>query len=151
MKAFLPILVVTMVVVIAPVLAMRPSPRQSQLARLRARAMAQGLRVHLDAAGTRGGHADYVLPWRLDENPRLRSLHIRLERDAELGWRRSATDDSPPGLEKCLPGDLPESVLALHSTRDGLAIRWKERGNEAGVERIAEALRALREVLGMTG
>ena len=147
MKSFLPILILTLAVVIAPVLAMRPSPRQAQLARLRASATRQGLQVRVDIAATRAGHADYVLPWRIDERPAVRTRRFSFEREGDAGWHPGGTERGAAGLMKLLPRDLPGGVQALRSSADGLVVRWNERGSEADVTRIAQALRALREAL----
>ncbi|HMV72916.1 MAG TPA: hypothetical protein PKC08_12145 [Pseudomonadales bacterium] len=150
-KLFVPILVLTLLVAIAPVVAMRPSPRQAQLARLRARATALGMRVQVDAAGTRAGHADYVLPWRLDEAREVRLRSFALERTAGAGWHAGTMDRGVQELARGLPHDLPAGAFALRSGADGLLVRWDEKGCEADVERIGMALRGLREALGTQG
>ena len=53
MTPFLIVLGVAALFVLGPVLAMRPSPRQAQLARLRARAVAAGLRVRVETGRSR--------------------------------------------------------------------------------------------------
>ena len=139
----------TFLFVFGAALGMRPSPRQAQLARLRAAATARGLRVRV-APATPGGQISpnlvvYVLSWRLEQLEQARELRFQAVLEPSGGWRAQA----PPGLEQeqliGILGDLPAGVTELTAVADGLAARWDERGAEHEVERLAAALVTLRE------
>ncbi len=146
-ELFLPVVILAMLFVLGPLLAMRPSPRQAQLARLRASATANGLRVRIDAVGSRTGYADYVLPWRLDDDGAQRAPGLAFEREVGGMWRPASGGGASALVVGRLPQDLPAGVVTLRASAEGLVARWNEKGREADVERIAMALRALGSTL----
>ena len=135
---------------VGSLLAMRPSPRQQQLARLRALAVGNGLRVRLIAArpmapAKRQG-VDYLLPWQVDDLAQVRAQPFMALVNNAGQWLYRATEE-PLRDERMLLalGQLPASVVELNASDEGLAARWDERGAERDVERIAVSLGALRE------
>lgn len=147
-ELFLPVVIVAVLFVLGPVLAMRPSPRQAQLARLRASATANGLRVRIDAVGTRAGYADYVLPWSIeDHHTAQRASGLAFEREEGGAWRAAPAGAAAGPMPGQAPQDLPAGVVTLRASAEGLVARWNEKGREADVARIATALRALGSTL----
>ncbi|MCG3169722.1 MAG: hypothetical protein CALGDGBN_01245 [Pseudomonadales bacterium] len=147
-EVFLSVLVVAVLFVLGPMLAMRPSPRQAQLARLRASATANGLRVRIDAVGTRAGYADYVLPWSIeDHHTAQRASGLAFEREEGGAWRAAPAGAAAGPMPGQVPQDLPAGVVTLRASAEGLVARWNEKGREADVARIATALRALGSTL----
>lgn len=147
MKAFLLVVGLAVLFVLGPVLAMRPSPRTAQLARLRARAVAAGLRVRVDGARNRDGVVDYVLPWRLDDLQEVRGTRLQLRRVDDASWEDSATGEAPEVSLREVCAAVPAGVSGLRSLDEGLAAEWNEKGRDEDVERIRDALRGLRAAL----
>jgi hypothetical protein len=147
MKAFLLVAALAMLFVLGPVLAMRPSPRQGQLARLRARAVAAGLRVRVEGGRNPGRVADYVLPWRLDDLQQVRGLRLVLRRGDDGAWEDAESLAAPAGILREVCEAVPAGVSALRSIDEGLAAQWNEKGRDEDVERIRDALRGLGEAV----
>lgn len=145
MKSFVPVLVAVLLFVLGPIIAIRPSRRQAQLARLRASAVANGLRVRIDPDGMRSGHADYVLPWQPGCEAAERWPGFMYRRDDGGAWHGMSQDGGSDHLLERLLRDLPEGVVQLRGTAEGLVARWDERGSEADVLRMAEGLRRFAE------
>lgn len=145
MPAFLLVTGLVLAFVLGSALAMRPSPRQRQLARLRACAVGEGLRIQL-----RPGEpvVDYMLPWRTVDVALAAALRVDADRDERDGWRLvSQGAPSTAALEQAL-ALFPEVVQRVTAHAEGLAARWEERGAEEDVLVLARALRALREACG---
>jgi hypothetical protein len=147
MKVFLLVIAVAALFVLGPVLAMRPSPRQAQLARLRARALGAGLRVRVNGARTREGVVDYVLPWRLEELPDVRGLRLVLRRVADGSWEDTRRETAPSDALRAICEALPAGVSELRIADEGVAAQWGEKGRDEVVDRIGEALLRLRETV----
>ncbi len=144
MKAFLLVVGLAVLFVLGPVLAMRPSPRTAQLARLRARAVAAGLRVRVDGARNRDGVVDYVLPWRLDDLQEVRGTRLELRRADDGTWQDAATREAAQASFRDVCAAVPAGVSGLRSLDEGLAAEWNEKGRDEDVERIRDALLGLR-------
>lgn len=147
MKAFLLVIALAALFVLGPVLAMRPSPRQSQLARLRARAVAAGLRVRVEGGRNRERVVDYVLPWRLDDLQQVRGLRLVLRRGDDGSWEDAEFRAAPAGTLREVCEAVPAGVSGLRSVEEGLAAQWNEKGRDEDVERIRDALIGLREAV----
>lgn len=117
-------------------LALRPSPRQRQLARLRECAVASGLRVQWRPGGR---DIDYLMPWDLADTGRSRTVRLSLERAPGASWAPGETD---PEIVSVLAA-LPSSVTRVQAVPEGLQACWNETGTLADVEVIARALRDL--------
>ena len=138
----------------APLMAALPSPAERRRKPLRRRAMEMGLRVRLARLpGAEAGSADgaaYVL--------------ARTQRSGGVGtlwlsrsgghWRAQSAGGGQAGdtldmldtlLERAL-GALPETVQAVACHADSIEAYWRETGDESDVERIAEALWAVRDL-----
>ena len=136
MKAFLLVVGLAVLFVLGPVLAMRPSPRTAQLARLRARAVAAGLRVRIDGARSRDGVVDYVLPWRLDDLQEVRGTRLQLRRVDDASWEDSATGEAPEVSLREVCAAVPAGVSGLRSLDEGLAAEWNEKGRDEDVDGV---------------
>jgi hypothetical protein len=145
-KTFLFVITLALLFVLGPVLAMRPSPRQAQLARLRAHALTKGLRVRVTGSGA-GASADYVLPWRIGELQDVRGLRLEARCDEAGAWECRACDALSESALRAALAVLPAGATGLRSTDEGLAAQWDEKGREDGVERICGVLSELREAL----
>ncbi len=150
MSTFLLVAGLTFLFVFGAALGMRLSPRQAQIARLRAAAVAKGLRVRVAPAAATGrvspNEVVYVLPWRLEQLEQAGELRFRAAIEAAGDWHAQA----PPGIAQArlleILASLPPGVTELTAVADGLAVRWDEKGKEPEVGRLAAALVALREV-----
>ena len=130
--------------VVGSALSLRPSPRQRQLARLRERAVALGLRVQWVPGGT---EVDYLLPWELGDVSQARSLRFAASRVADGGWELETGVGPPaPGVASAMAG-LPAFLVRTRAVAEGLQIRWNEAGTVDDVDRIALGLRALAQAL----
>ena len=147
MKPFLLVIGLALLFVLGPVLAMRPSPRQAQLARLRARAVAAGLRVRVEAGRNGERVVDYVLPWRLDDLHRARGLRLVLRRGDDGCWEDAQLQAAPAGTLRDACAAVPAGVSGLRSVEEGLAAQWNEKGRDDDVDRIRDALLGLREAV----
>jgi len=144
-KLFLLLAVLIVLFVLGPMLAMRPSARQSQLARLRAYAQRIGLRVRFRPA-SQGGLSGmiYILPWRMDELARARVIRLRYVRDSAGAWESMlAPPRGAPSLDEAL-ARLSPAVLELTTVDEGIAAAWLERGTSADVDALLEVLEAVR-------
>jgi hypothetical protein len=144
-KLFLLFAVLTALFVLGPMLAMRPSARQGQLARLRAHAQRVGLRVRF-RPGNQGGVSSmvYVLPWRMDELARARAISLRYLRTKDAAWESMlASPPGSPSLDAAL-ACLPPGVSEFSTVEEGIAVVWPERGTTDDVDALLEALEALR-------
>ncbi len=152
------IIALSVAMVVGPVLWIRPSPRQKQQARIRARAAALGLQVRLYPKSSVTG----------DSKDREMVMHYQLPRpqvldESELGeWvlrRRNFAHEmhfaeswdwqgkpAPARWHDALRGlltQLPEDVFSIVGSPQGVAVVWNERGTDERVDQIAEALKTL--------
>ena len=149
MSTFLLVAGLSFLFVFGAALGMRPSPRQAQIARLRATAVGKGVRVRVAPAAMIGrvspNQVVYVLPWRLEQLELGGELRFQAVIEPAGDWRAQA----PPGMAQArlleLLTSLPPGVTELTAVADGLAAHWDEKGREQEVERLAAALLALRE------
>lgn len=134
-------------VVLGPLLAMRQSPRQKQLERLRAAALAGGLRVSIEPGLQPPGSVIYLLPWRLED--RARGLQLRAAFDDATGWRveAGARDAGHAAALLAALAGLPAGVRRLDARQDGIALHWRERGAVEGIAAMALALARVRDLL----
>lgn len=148
MNTFVLALGLALLFVLGGVVAMRPSPRQTQLARLRACAASHGMRVRIAAAAansTTRSQVLYLLPWRLEDLEYARELRWQARRDDAGAWQ--IVDQSTALTAPCTVAlaQLAVGIDQVLFADEGLAARWDERGQEADVERLAQVLAALRE------
>ena len=143
MSAFLLAIGCAVLFVLGSAFALRPSPRQRQLARLRQAAVGAGLRVSL-----RPGEVlvDYLLPWRIADIDRTRVPDLVAWREGAGPWQIDVRNGpAPPALQALLDA-LPPSVTRVVAGTDGVGVRWPEHGTEAAVAAIAAVLSGLREL-----
>lgn len=137
--------------VLAPVMWLRPSPRDKQLQRLRQRAVEKGLRVNLGAMPQRQGSvkagdqfdtACYLLPWpkqQLIQAEKAARQTQAIFRGTDGVWRDAGLGD--------LLSDLPDSAQVVDVNVEGVCVYWRETGTETRVDELAEFLRRIRERL----
>ncbi len=133
---------------LGPILFLKPSPRQLQLAQLRARAPKLGLKVHMaQLAGEE--RAVYQLPWPAGKE-RYAGPEWCLERKAykheiHIGqywyWVESSVPESAVirVLTAQVP-NLPDSINGVAADRNGLSCYWNERGGLAVQDLMAQWL-----------
>ncbi len=139
---------------VGPVMMLRPSPRDQQLAKLRAAALPLGLTVQavspaeLGQTGAATGLMFYRMGW-----PSYFANH---KREAWLLLKRNYSHEihyadhwdfsgSAPSAEvksrlKGLLQALPEGVSAVQSGHSGLAVAWDERGGSKRLAAIVQWL-----------
>ena len=126
------------------VMALRPSPRQRQLARLRERAVASRLRVQWQPGGQ---GIDYVLPWDVTDAGPARTPRLLVERASGGAWSTPPGEAQPSGRVASAIGGMPVSVSRIRITPEGVAACWSESGGLSDVDEIARALHELRAAL----
>ncbi len=147
------IIFLVIALIIPPIMALKPNPTQNRQKRLRERAREQGLLVQL--VGLPQTHRQavrreetangvmYRLPWRHPVGKR-RQFEFLLDR------RETEPQRIPPAilepLQKTLTA-LPETVVAVAFSHQGVAVYWREAGDESSVDHIAEQLRVLQQTL----
>lgn len=142
MLAFLLVTGFVIAFVLGSALAMRPSPRQRQLALLRARAVSEGLRVRLRPGEP---EVDYLLPWRSVDVAMAAQLRVDAERDKDEQWRIATQGVADAAAVANVIVIFPSRVRRVAAHAEGLLARWEEGGTEADVLALAQALRTLRE------
>ncbi len=156
--SWLPVLfvVLALCMIAGPILMLKPNRRQQNLARLRARVSALGLRVHL-------GHIEgeelavYQIPWPSDRNFAYGGQAWVLERKSYAHeihindywyWQH---DVEPAAavvayIRQHLAA-LPEGVKGVSGDSQGLGCFWNERGGEAVQDQIHRWLSTAHEQL----
>lgn len=142
MLAFLLVTGLVIAFVLGSALAMRPSPRQRRIARLRERAFGEGLRVQL-----RPGEAevDYLLSWRSVDAASAAQLRVEADRADGEAWQFTTQGVASSALVRDALASFPACVRRVAVHAEGLAARWEEGGSEDDVAALAQGLRALRE------
>lgn len=152
MSGWMPIVIVllAMALAIGPVLWLRPTDQDRQLASLRQRATRSGLSVQmqqLPPGAGEGSAAVYFERWR---NPRhlqtgwtleLQRVAHDLNFQERWDWRngRTAPEAALQPLRELLAG-LPGDATAVISTDFGLGIQWRERSGGTGMDALEGAL-----------
>lgn len=141
---------------VGPVLALRPNPRQRHIASLRAAAIERGLKVYIDSLHQEEIAVYQILwpttlklqygevSWCLVKQKHPHEMHF-LGRWEWRGRVKPAVAVQTY-LERKLES-LPESVQALGSTPQGLCSYWNERGREAALDVIETWLKEARAEL----
>ena len=143
---------------VAPVVWMMPTPAQRRQARLRQYAQSLGLTINITELPQSRRDRVRKEPARLGVRyclPILRKKNFY--RPQWLIWRE------PPEGEEDVSGQCPAPVVAqlealrasmaadmvaLESGSEGYALYWRERGDEATVESVAELLEQVRQLAG---
>lgn len=144
MSAFLVAILLVIAFVTGSVMALRPSPRQRQLALFRARAVAARLSVQWQPGGQ---GIDYVLPWAAEDASRAKTLRFAVERAAGGSWTSGPDAADPPVAVVTALARLPASVTRVRVVAGGLAACWNEAGSLSDVEDIASSLGELGALL----
>ena len=144
MLSFLIAIFLVVAFVAGSVMALRPSPRQRQLARLRERAVASRLRVQWKPGGQ---GIDYVLPWDVADAGQARSLRLLVERATGGVWSTPPGEAPPSARVASALGGMPASVSRVRIVPEGVAACWSESGGLSDVDEIARALLELRAAL----
>ncbi len=156
--SWLPVLLVLLALcmVAGPILMLKPTRRQRNLAHLRARASALGLRVHL-------GHIEgeelgvYQLPWPSTRNFTYSGRDWCLERKGyaheihinDFWYWQNGVEPTAAVVEymRLQLAALPEGVKGIAGNSQGLGCFWDERGGESAQDRIQQWLGSAREQL----
>lgn len=138
---------------VGPVYWLRPNPRQSQLARLRAHAVKLGLRPEFrqlpQALVGRGYPArmmSYV--WFRPEGrwPQEGECWLACVVSGEGGdalqWLPGDRREPPPGLDEASSSPLPKGLAALQADAEGVAGFWHEAGDVGRVDELQRVLAA---------
>lgn len=126
---------------LSPLLALLPSRRQRQVARLRQMAALAGLRVQLcvppGAAGEQGLVACYSLPVAAGQCLRV----VGGYRNNGGEWQH--LDPLSEALPARMLANLPGGVSHLLLAPEQVAAFWDERGSNEDIQRIKQALEAI--------
>lgn len=148
--------------VVGPVMWLKPSQGEARQTRLRLLARQLGLQVRLcnlpqvHRAKVRREDADqgvvYSLP--MPDPGKLRPVEFCLVRaSASEPWEDENHETLPAKLRSALnevAESVPDDVIALGLTPQGPAVYWRERGDEATVKALAEQLQTLRGAMAST-
>ena len=159
MASWVPIVVIifAVVLVIGPVMWLKPSSRDRKLAELRQKAAGAGLKVQMQSlpeALGQGTAATYFSQWR---NPRRLSTGWALELQrmshemhfhGRWDWRkgRAAPEAAQAALNELIDL-LPGDATAVFANDSGLGVQWRERTGDAGFTQVQDALAAQRPVI----
>ncbi|MBB5210576.1 hypothetical protein [Microbulbifer hydrolyticus] len=159
MASWLPIVAIifAVVLVVGPVMWLKPSSRERKLADLRQRAAMSGLKVQmqsLPASQGTGNAAVYFSQWR---NPRrlqtgwgleLQRMSHEMNFDDVWDWRngREAPESAKLPLKELL-SMLPADATAVYANDSGLGVQWRERSGDNGLAAVQEALGSMRPVI----
>ncbi|WP_043316501.1 hypothetical protein [Microbulbifer sp. HZ11] len=159
MASWVPIVVIifAVVLVIGPVMWLKPSSRDRKLAELRHKAASAGLKVQmqtLPAAIGEGTAATYFSQWR---NPRrlntgwvleMQRMSHEMHFEGTWDWRkgRAAPEAAQPPLRELI-SMLPSDVTAIFANDSGLGVQWRERTGDVGFAKIQQALAVQRPVI----
>ncbi|MGL6162048.1 hypothetical protein [Microbulbifer sp.] len=156
MTGWLPLIIIlfAVVLVVGPVMWLKPSARDQRLAALRSRASREGLTVQmksLPAAEGQGSAAVYFTRW--GDTRRLQTGWV-LERqrgDHEMNfaghwdWRNGrAAPQAAWGPLRELLAALPEDAIAIVGAETGLGVQWRESSGDRGMTALEKALEASR-------
>jgi hypothetical protein len=135
------LIILVVCVALSPLIAMKPSPRQRQIAGLREAAALNGLYVELrdPPLGGDGRPQAFYGCRRGKEHPKPASdvLYCREGDD----W--TAREGAGSAAKFALLAGLPETVNLASEDRRGAGVYWDERGDSEEVRSIAETLKAL--------
>ncbi|WP_346839886.1 hypothetical protein [Microbulbifer sp. SAOS-129_SWC] len=152
MAGWLPLIIILLavVLVVGPVMWLKPSSRDRRLADLRQRAARAGMSVQmqpLPAALGEGSAAVYTQRWR--DRRRLQlgwSLELqRMEHEMHFAGRwdwsggRSAPEPAWEPLRELL-AQLPRDACAVVASDSGLGVQWHEDSGESGMAALEGAL-----------
>ena len=145
-------IVVILALVLSPIIGLKTSPRQKQLAAVRRLAAREGVSVNLARRpDARDDERDldstcYRLPWggRAPHDMRNWVLTHNSQRGMEARWQGWRWFDGPaPGVLEATLGEileqLPDGVSGVLMDRAGVALHWDERGGEQQVHAIVES------------
>ncbi|MBX2857235.1 MAG: hypothetical protein KTR17_01115 [Cellvibrionaceae bacterium] len=154
--------VLAVAMIVGPLMMLRPSPRQTQLIKLRRLAVDKGLRVQMLDRPVAGGEslstqskpemvAAYCMQLQMASDSPLSDWRWMLVRtafahDIHLGgvWDWSEKQQAPAIDQQSLLvflQSLPESVLAVRQDGEGIAVLWSERvPREQSPEQAVEVL-----------
>ena len=145
--------------VIGPVMWMRPSPAQKRQTRLRLRARALGLEVRLtpmpqarrprvrQEAPLQG--VVYRLPV-FDRRAVVAVEHRIVREQAAAPWETDSEQPLPTALQIALDkvaGAVPQDVAAIEIMPQGPAVYWLEKGDEETVVELFNHLQSLRAAM----
>ena len=152
MSAWLPLIIIILAVtlVVGPVMWLKPSGRDRQLAGLRQRAAKAGMSVQMQSlppALGEGTAAVYIQRWR---DPRrlqtgwileLQRMSHELHFAGRWDWRksRSAPEAAWEPLRELL-AQLPEDACAVVASQGGLGVQWRENTGERGMTALEHSL-----------
>lgn len=174
MPSWLIIVVMVVVVVslaVGPVMWMKPSKSQRRLSKLRAYALKQGLRVHMQQVPGREKQTDgaegsplvavYCLAWTGDakerktkfQNPENKAWSLargQISHDIHFQgeWDWSPAAKASPKWHatiKKIIAELPPGIEALEMNSMGTCMYWRENGGEETVDKIKVLLQELHE------
>ena len=140
--------------VVGPIAAFRPSPRQKSIAALRTQAALNGLHVRLERDSyTHDNYAVYLLPWA--EKPpeniqafRLTKLSMNHELHFDGYWDWEGGNKAPNAFLntlRSLLASLPDGISTLAVERHGFEVVWNERLAGHTPEQVICALKAWME------
>lgn len=153
-------IVLAIIVVLSPLMWLRPSPGQLRRTRLRARAAAIGLRVQLvpavDAAADekQPDSVRYLLPGGDAQHRPLIGTFWILVRSGRRGWEspwvgwRWLRAEAPVSVQKALTDAverLPADVTGICCDSQGVSVYWDEQGAESQVDSIYEILNDIKQ------
>jgi hypothetical protein len=151
------IMLLVFAMLVGPVMMLKPSRRQQQLAALRQEAAQLGLSVELETVGGRN-LAAYQAQWPREDEQKFSGEGWALEKaeyaheihfDGHWQWRGSNVAPAPLHdlLHEALRS-LPANIHTIEATRLGLRCAWTETGGSRELRLIAEWLKLHARIFG---
>lgn len=135
---------------VGPILMLKPSPRQRQLAAFRAQGIALGLKVSTEVLDGKPytvyaapwpeehGFRFAAAPWTLMRKPYEHAIHVA--RVWDFSDQNRASDGERASITELLEG-LPTSVMGVGVSPRGLAVYWLEKGSPEELDKLASMLK----------
>lgn len=148
------VIALCIIMLVGPIMMVRPTPGQRALTDLRARAQKMGMRVQMTPNPT-GDDPKYIASYCLavpveeqDANkpPQVwRLVRKGFEHEMHFAgvWECNGLPELPLSAQQALSplmGSLPDSVCSLEKSRLGASVAWHERRNGREVDDVLEAL-----------
>ena len=150
------LIIFCLAVAVSPLMWMKSSPRQQQVMANRKKARSLTINVNICKQADASDSEDrldaifYWLDWQQDKLNESWVLHRRSKRGWEScfdGWRWINQEADKAWLEVIgsIIDDLPSSVNAIVTNKQGIGVVWDERGDGVAVDNLHQCLIKLRD------
>ncbi|MCO1333520.1 hypothetical protein MO867_04115 [Microbulbifer sp. OS29] len=152
MSDWLPVIIIgfAMVLVLGPVMWLKPNARDSRLAGMRSQAARAGITVQIQALPAALGDGTAAVYYHRWQNPKglqvgwileLQRIEHELNFSGQWDWAKGqpAPKDAWKYLHALL-GELPRDICAITATQVGLGVQWRESGGDTSFQKLMSSL-----------